>query len=488
MNEREIQKILSKGEGYAVEFKEARDSLPENIFETVCAFLNRLGGDLLLGVNDDGDVIGINPSKVEHLKNQLVSLSNNPNKLDPPFVLYPQDVEISGRKIIYIRVPQSSQVHKTANFIFDRSEDGDFRVRTHEAISRIYTRKNAYFTENRIYPYLEFSDFNEKLFSKIRNLMQSHRTDHPWLSLSDRDMLSIAGFYKKDYETGKQGYTLAAALLFGKDEVIQQILPFYKTDALLRREDLDHYDDRREIRTNLIDAYDELMLFIRTHLKDKFYLEGDIRVDLREKIFREVVANMLIHREYANAAPARFIIYRNKLVTENANNPVGSGPIDPENFSPHPKNPAIMKFFQQLGRAEELGSGIRNIKQYLPLYSKNSRFELIEGDTFTAIVTFEESDATPQATMQVNMQVNMQVKQLILNCIGEVSMKQLMKALKLRNRDYFRKAYLKPAIEKGLIEMTIPDQPKNRNQKYRLTESGKKHKKILDQKWIDNAK
>ena len=100
--------------------------------------------------------------------------------------------------------------------------------------------------------------------------------------------------YKKDYETGKQGYTLAAALLFGKDEVIQQILPFYKTDALLRREDLDHYDDRREIRTNLIDAYDELMRFIRTHLKDKFYLQGDIRVDLREKIFREVVANMMV--------------------------------------------------------------------------------------------------------------------------------------------------------------------------------------------------
>ena len=101
-------------------------------------------------------------------------------------------------------------------------------------------------------------------------MIQSQRPDHPWLAISDREMLRSAGLYKKDFETGKQGYTLAAALLFGKDDVIQQILPFYKTDALLRREDLDRYDDRREIRTNLINAYDELILFIRTHLPDRF--------------------------------------------------------------------------------------------------------------------------------------------------------------------------------------------------------------------------
>ena len=303
--------------------------------------------------------------------------------------------------------------------------------------------------------------------------MQSNRPDHPWLSLSNKEMLKIAGFFKKDYETGKQGYTLAAALLFGKDEVIQQILPFYKTDALLRREDLVHYDDRREIRTNLIDAYDELILFIRTHLPDKFYMEGDIRVDLREKIFREVIANILIHREFTNAAPARLIIYRNKLVTENANNPVGAGPIDPDNFAPHPKNPAIVKFFQQLGRAEELGSGIRNIKQYLPLYSINSKFELIEGDTFRTIITYEEPDAAPQATTEVTAEVTTEataeVKELISICKAAMSVNELLDALKLKNKDHFRKAYLKPALKVGFIEMTIPEYPNNSGQKYKLT-------------------
>jgi len=118
-------------------------------------------------------------------------------------------------------------------------------------------------------------------------------------------------------------------------------------------------------------------------------MEGDIRIDLREKIFREVVANHLIHREFTDAFPARLIIFRDRLVTENANNPVGSGPIDPNNFSPHPKNPAIVKFFQQLGRAEELGSGIRNIRKYLPFYSQGSKFTFEEEDTFRTTISFE---------------------------------------------------------------------------------------------------
>ena len=388
MTHNKLLKILSAGEGISIEFKQARTSLPENVFESICAFLNRIGGDLLLGVKDNGEVAGIDPACIEQIKTDLVNLSNNPNKLDPPFMLFPEEFAIEGKSIIYVRAPQSSQVHSTGNIIFDRNQDGDFRVKSSEAISRMYQRKSAFFTESKIYPYLAFSDFNPDVFPKIRNLIQSHRPDHPWLTLSNEELLQSAGLFKRDYESGKKGYTLAAALLLAKDDVLQQILPAYKTDALLRRQDLDHYDDRREIRSNLINAYDELMQFIRVHLPDKFYMEGDIRVDLREKIFREVVANVLIHREFTNAFPARLIIYRDRLETENANNPVGHGKIDPDSFNPHPKNPAIVKFFQHLGRAEELGSGIRNIRKYLPLYAKDSSFEFIEQDSFKTALHF----------------------------------------------------------------------------------------------------
>ena len=50
---------------------------------------------------------------------------------------------------------------------------------------------------------------------------------------------------------------------------------------------------------------------------------------------------------------------------------------------------------------------------------------------------------------------------------------ELQELLGLNHREHFRANYLKPALDLGLIEMTIPDKPNSRLQKYRLTERGK---------------
>ena len=53
MDEKELRKIIRQGEGLAVEFKRAKTALPDNLFESVAAFLNRNGGHIVLGVTDD---------------------------------------------------------------------------------------------------------------------------------------------------------------------------------------------------------------------------------------------------------------------------------------------------------------------------------------------------------------------------------------------------------------------------------------------------
>src|SRR5690606_20432725 len=70
-------------EGLALEFKRATDALPASFFETVCAFLNRGGGLIVLGVEDDGTVSGVEPAAVPRIKTDIANLSNNPQKLDP---------------------------------------------------------------------------------------------------------------------------------------------------------------------------------------------------------------------------------------------------------------------------------------------------------------------------------------------------------------------------------------------------------------------
>lgn len=130
-------------------------------------------------------------------------------------------------------------------------------------------------------------------------------------------------------QSGKEGLTLGGILIFGNDQLIHEALPHYRTDAILRREDVDRYDDRDDIRTNLIDSYERLMQFIEKHLNDKFYLEKDQRISVRDKIFREVISNILIHGEFANPFPAKLVIENNRVFTENSNKPHGNGVIDP---------------------------------------------------------------------------------------------------------------------------------------------------------------
>jgi len=138
-------------------------------------------------------------------------------------------------------------------------------------------RKQGTYTENKIYSFVEIEDLRRDLFIKVRKLAPNQKPNHLWLEMTDLELLKSAGLYLKDYQSGKEGLTLAAVLLLGKDELIFSVIPHYRTDAILRREDIDRYDDRDDIRTNLIKSYERLMMFTAKHLKDKFYLEKDLK-------------------------------------------------------------------------------------------------------------------------------------------------------------------------------------------------------------------
>ena len=393
MTSEKLKEILQKGEGIDVEYKTSQFELNKDVFESICAFLNRTGGHLLLGVKNDGTVEGVIEGCVQDIVSNMVTNANNPQKLSPPFYLSTQVIDYDGKKLIYVYVPESSQVHSTSGKIFDRNEDGDFDItRQSEQVTQLYLRKQTTYSENRIYPFLTLADFKPELLSRVRILAKNERADHLWQNMTDEELLRSAGLFKHDHQTGKDGYTLAAVLLLGKDEVIQSVLPHYKTDAILRVENVDRYDDRDDIRTNLIESYDRLIAFVRKHLPDKFYQEGEQRISLRDRIFREVVGNLLIHREFANAFPAKLIIETDRVLTENWNRPHYGGVINPDNFSPYPKNPVIAKFFKEIGRVDELGSGVRNTFKYCGIYTPGTHPEFIEEDVFKAIIPLKAKE------------------------------------------------------------------------------------------------
>jgi ATP-dependent DNA helicase RecG len=137
-----IRKILEVGESINNEFKISKTELNKNAFESICAFLNRKGGNLLLGVNDDGTVVGVEETEIQNIVDRLVSLMNNPQKLSPTIYLVPEIIPIDDKKIIYLQIPESSQVHSTSGKIFDRNSDGDFNISgNHSLVEELYMRK-----------------------------------------------------------------------------------------------------------------------------------------------------------------------------------------------------------------------------------------------------------------------------------------------------------------------------------------------------------
>ncbi len=142
MKPNRLGKLIEAGEGVSIEFKECKTSLPKTVFETLCAFLNRFGGDIFLGVADDGTISGIDRDYVKKIKADFVSLMNNPQKISPTVYLPVEEIEIDGKILLHVYVPESSQVHNTNQKIFDRNEDGDFEITGNaNLVANLYIRK-----------------------------------------------------------------------------------------------------------------------------------------------------------------------------------------------------------------------------------------------------------------------------------------------------------------------------------------------------------
>ena len=227
--------------------------------------------------------------------------------------------------------------------------------------------------------------FRSELIARMRQLAVAQRAGHPWGTMSDEELFRSAKLYDRDYTTGEEGFNLAAVLLLGKDEVISSVCPAYITDAVVRRDNIDRYDDRLMVRTNLLDSYEQLREFTERNLPDRFVLKGDKRVSPRTMIARELVANSLMHREYSSPVVARVTIDNESIRTVNASRSFFEGRMKLGEFTPMPKNPIIANVFVQTGIAEQLGSGLRNLIRASRQYTEREP-EFRDGDIFEATI------------------------------------------------------------------------------------------------------
>lgn len=382
-----LSKYLEAGEGINLEFKRCGGKVEKDVFETLCSFANRQGGSILLGVLDDGSAPGVSPESVVSLERNIVNVVNDPNLFNvAPAIEFERLGEEGGNVVLRVWVPMGPALYSFKGTVYDRVADVDVKVKTDAQRAAMIIRKQNYYTEKTVYPWVTEDDLDLGVLAMVRREVRAARDDHPWLSLDDGELLRAARLYSRDPATGERGFNLAAVVLLGKQETILDVAPVYRTDVVLSRSGNDRYDDRLVCTDNLVEAYGKISAFCRKWLPDAFALGSDgNRVSVRDVIVRELVANSLIHREYTSPHIARITIDGDGIHTRNASRALYAGPVTLDNLDPTPKNPIIANFFTQMGRSEELGSGVRNLYGCSELYTGRTP-AMADGDFFEAFV------------------------------------------------------------------------------------------------------
>lgn len=474
----QIKKLIAEGENQRVEFKKAKNDFPNDAFETICAFLNADGGTLILGVENDGTVTGVNPSSIDKIKTKFVTSINNSEIINPIIYLDINEIKIEDKVILYVIVPNASNVYRYKSRIYKRNHESDVDITNiREEVARLYLLTDNSYSENQIFPYLPIEELRLDLIAKVKKIAKINNANNDWLNLDTKEFLRRNKLYRRNYTTNQEGVTLAGVLRFGTDEQIASVAPSFKFELAKCVDNPERYDDRITLQTNLLDCLEQASAFIEKHLPSPFYLEGTQRIDLRNNIFREIVANMLVHKEYLGAEPTKLIIKRNEIIAENSNKPHIRGFITLQNTENFSKNPNIVKIFRAMGYVEDFGTGIPKLFKYCKAYT---HFDpVIEDENIFRITihheffsTAQKSDTVSQKVTQSNDTVSQKVTQsnnqkiTIEFCKTPKTTIEIMEHLNLKSKNNVLRRIINPLLAQGVLIRTIPDKTNSSKQKY----------------------
>jgi predicted HTH transcriptional regulator len=207
------------------------------------------------------------------------------------------------------------------------------------------------------------------------------------------------------------------------------------------------------------------------------------KYEIPPEIITEAIVNAVAHRDYTSNASIQVMIFRDRIEIWNPGMlPIGWSTDKLKETHPSiPGNPLLAEPMYLAGYIERMGTGTSDMIRY----AKNAGLQepsFIQEDDFKTIIfrinstktSIATDQVTDQATDQVTDQVSEEVRRLLFTLKKEMSRSEIQDLLSLKHSANFRYNYIIPALEQGLIEMTIPDNLNNPNQKYKLSKQGKK--------------
>jgi ATP-dependent DNA helicase RecG len=476
MNLAALKSLIANGESETLELKRSTAEL-RRVGETLCAFLNCEGGQVLIGVAPDGKAVGQQVSDAT-----LREIAAMLGRFEPPARIEMDRVDVGdGRTVIVLDAP-SAREH--APFTFEgkafRRVGSTTTVMAQEEYGRLLLDRNhsRHRWENQPAVGVHLEDLDHEEILQTRQAAIERRRISPSTSTDVGDILDRLGL-RVD---GK--ITQAAQMLYGT-----RFLPDYPQGQLklgrFRGTKItgDILDNKQEHMHAFAMVREAIAWLDRTLPLAAHFPKGSVFREDRQPVpaeaLREVILNAVMHRDYSRASSyVAIAVFDDRIEVRSVGNfPTG---ISAAMLSgDHPsilRNPLIAGAFHRTGAVEVWGRGTNRVVEAC----RTSGVEPPEFSEQAGVVTVMFKAAVgPEAVKgprghQVGTKSALSRHQVQVLEIASVprSLQDLMEPSGRTDRTKFRDQVLRPLLKAGLLEMTIPDKPRSSRQQYRTTRAG----------------
>ena len=348
----ELQQRIEKWEDLHTEFKRG-PIRPEELAASLVAFANTDGGQIIFGVTEERQVIGVeNPDEWMRTVDNVAL-----NNCEPPLTVIQETVQTPEGTVVVVHIPKGDQRPY-------RTSRGDFFIRTttgrrrasRQELLRLFQTVESLFYEETLVLRAGWEDIDVATFAQFCTRV---------LGETQADADALLGNWRLVREHESKKYpTVAALLLFGREP--QKYLPYaYVTAARIPgRDPWGEPSDRKRIEGTLFQMLEDTARFLNIHLRTAHRIRGfepEVYPELPEKALREIVVNALVHRDYTVHAPVRIFIMDDRVEVRSPGLLPNTVTVEMirAGLAHVLRNPLLYSFFVRAGFVTDTGNGFR---------------------------------------------------------------------------------------------------------------------------------
>lgn len=457
----QLEILLQEGEGTRLEYKE---SLSASFVRELVALANTLGGRILLGVRDDGSVVGIRDSN--DLRARIQDIARN---CDPPVQIL---VEPVG-KILGVTVRESDAKPVQCREGFFWRQGAVTQKLSRDEIREFFRKEGVIRFDLSINPRFHYpDDFDQDKFNAWIN--QSKITGQTRVEdiLVNIEAAELSG--------GKLLFRNAGVLFFAKN-VRHFFNQAYITCLLLKGMDKVNVLDRKDFDGGVVADIENAMRFIERNTRMAYRIERLRRENIPEypmKALREAITNAVMHRDwFVDGANVFVEIYTDRVeVISPGGLPSGITLADLGRKSIR-RNVLIADLLHRVDFIEKAGTGIRRIRDDMreqgcpePVFEAGSFFTAIFRPNPDVRIQVEAHDEAHDEAYESMTEIELKILGACTQ--GSKSTPDLLKILGYKMRTGNFKKALSGLLDRSFLEMTNPQTPRSKSQRYRVTGKG----------------